>query len=243
MITTNLLFSLQGYQRRRLLEADDNVYLVQLAWKGGGRLILEEKEKLSVGGYYHSDLLYANNPHLNLSECRSEPMHLGGKVSPRIRRSSKMIASGVRRISRSFYGGGGHGHQHQDSSQLSVHHNVMTPTQPSPKPTRQRRMTTAAAGILAEPPLPSPRGLSPAATTQDCDKRMRRNSACSGFVYRQEVSDVVGEGADGGGGGGGGSNGAAAVSSGGGGDDGGGGGAKGSARKLSKVNLRKLKIW
>merc|ERR1719245_2882562 len=34
-------------KQRRILDPSENVYLVQLSWKGAGRLILEEKDKVS----------------------------------------------------------------------------------------------------------------------------------------------------------------------------------------------------
>ena len=74
---------------------------VQLAWKGAGRLILEEKEKLlregqlyqtaglSSPGHHvpHGTHLLSHNPHLNLSESHSEPFAaaVGHRVSPSIR--------------------------------------------------------------------------------------------------------------------------------------------------------------
>ena len=72
---------------------------VQLAWKGAGRLILEEKEKLlregqlypTAGGLpyspHHGDnRLLSHNPHLNLSETHSDPFAaVGHRVSPSIR--------------------------------------------------------------------------------------------------------------------------------------------------------------
>ncbi len=161
-------------KRKRVLDADENVYLVQLSWKGAGRLILEEKERLLRNGQlYHLDHLYANNPHLNLSEMHSEPLGgLGGKMSPRIRRSSKLIASGVRKISRSFYNSGGGGDR--------GHHHVAGDVSPRPAASRQRRMTTAAGGGFLTPEMgPSPTAassrslrLSPSLT------RPRRNSTC-----------------------------------------------------------------
>lgn len=153
---------------------------VQLAWKGAGRLILEEKEKLLREGllyptaglhsprHLHGDLLLSHNPHLSLAEMHSEPFgaSAGGHrgMSPSIRRSSKMIASGVRKISRSFYG---HGHQPQNAD------SAVYSAPSSPKVNRRRRMTTVAGNspLLTPPP----------------DTRERRNSACSGHrpLYRQ----------------------------------------------------------
>lgn len=130
----------QKGKRKRVLDAQENVYLVQLAWKGAGRLILEEKEKLLKEGQFYLDV--PNNPHLNVCETQSDPLSglaLAGKVSPRLRRSSKIIASGVRRISRSFYG--------SDANQ-SHSNNPLGMNKPQilrPKP-KQRRMTTVAAG-------------------------------------------------------------------------------------------------
>ena len=113
---------------------------VQLAWKGAGRLILEEREKLLREGLLYSTAglssprhhghghgdgnhLLSHNPHLHLSEMHSEPLgsHGGQRgVSPSIRRSSKMIASGVRKISRSFYLGGGHSHGHHNHDSVGA---------------------------------------------------------------------------------------------------------------------------
>ena len=162
---------------------------VQLAWKGAGRLILEEKEKLLREGllyptaglhsprHLHGDLLLSHNPHLSLAEMHSEPFaaSAGGHsrgMSPSIRRSSKMIASGVRKISRSFYLGGGHGHGHSNHDAADA----VCSAPSSPKVNRRRRMTTVAGNspLLTPPP----------------DTRERRNSACSGHrpLYRQVTS-------------------------------------------------------
>ena len=138
-------------KKKRVLDDQENVYLVQLAWKGAGRLILEEKEKLLREGQLYLDV--PHNAHLTICETHSDPLgghhhqgglHLSGKVSPRIRRSSKIIASGMRRFSRSLYGGDHSTTNAPQSSQtnLSIPH-AYTP-QHRPK---QRRVTTAAMSL------------------------------------------------------------------------------------------------
>jgi len=75
---------------KRIIDPSENVYLIQLSWKAAGRFILEEKDKLA-------------NEHGLLTETYSEPVQPGTGLSPSLRRHSRMIASSVRRISRSFY--------------------------------------------------------------------------------------------------------------------------------------------
>lgn len=65
----------KGNKHRRILEPSENVYLVQLSWKGAGRLILEDREKL-----LHS------NDHGLLTETHSDP---SGHLSPSLRRHSR----------------------------------------------------------------------------------------------------------------------------------------------------------
>eukprot|EP00095_Tigriopus_kingsejongensis_P008940 snap_masked-scaffold199_size265817-processed-gene-1.12 protein:Tk08940 transcript:snap_masked-scaffold199_size265817-processed-gene-1.12-mRNA-1 annotation:"1-phosphatidylinositol -bisphosphate phosphodiesterase epsilon-1-like" len=139
-------------KRKRVLDAQENVYLIQLAWKGAGRLILEQKEKLLKEGQFFLDV--PSNPHLNVCETQSDPLSglaLAGKVSPRLRRSSKIIASGVRRISRSFYGNDSSHHSQSNNNPLGM----SRPQILRPKP-KQRRMTTVAAGSpTLSPPMAS----------------------------------------------------------------------------------------
>ncbi len=173
-------------KRRRILEPDENVYLVQLGWKGGGRLILEEREKLlREGGHLHLDV--PPNSHLHICETHSDPLALAGKMSPRIRRSSKMIASGVRRLSRSFYGNDG-----------------ATSSSATGSSYKQRRMTTASGSVMSvSPSSPSLRDV-----TRDTADGEVAASAAVPAPSRQEDIQYSERG-----------------------------------RKLSKVNLRKLKIW
>jgi len=87
---------------KRIIDPSENVYLIQLSWKGAGRFILEDKDKLA-------------NEHGTLTETYSEPLGAKAGLSPSLRRQSRIIASGVRRLSRSFYGGSGEnlGHSHR----------------------------------------------------------------------------------------------------------------------------------
>ena len=64
-------------KQRRILDPSENVYLVQLSWKGAGRLILEEKDKVS-------------NEHGLLTETYSDPLSQGG-ISPSLRRHSRFV--------------------------------------------------------------------------------------------------------------------------------------------------------
>ena len=236
-------------KKKRVLDSSENVYLVQLAWKGAGRLILEEKEKLLREGQLHMDLGH-HNPHLNVCETHSDPiggLSMAGKVSPRIRRSSKIIASGVRRISRSFYGGESSSSSSSHGSGMNL--NVPGHGVPSRRP-KQRRVTTAAAMS------PSPSALSAlSAPNGDADVKQHHHLAAPGSSSssprRSSSARMGGErrhshltaaaspslepGSDPG------SlevaaNGKLQVP---------GGGEEGEkpGRKLSKVNLRKLKIW
>ena len=59
------------------MDPTENVYLVQLSWRGAGRLILEEKDKVS-------------NEHGMLTETYSDPIGGQGWSSPsNIRRHSR----------------------------------------------------------------------------------------------------------------------------------------------------------
>ena len=59
------------------MDTTENVYLVQLSWRGAGRLILEEKDKVS-------------NEHGMLTETYSDPVGGQGWSSPsNIRRHSR----------------------------------------------------------------------------------------------------------------------------------------------------------
>jgi hypothetical protein len=58
------------------LDPSENVYLVQLAWKGAGRLILEDKDKFA-------------NDHNHLTETFSDPLSHQGGLSPSLRRHSR----------------------------------------------------------------------------------------------------------------------------------------------------------
>ena len=64
-------------KQKRILDTTENVYLVQLSWRGAGRLILEEKDKVS-------------NEHGMLTETYSDPVGGQGWSSPsNIRRHSR----------------------------------------------------------------------------------------------------------------------------------------------------------
>ena len=238
-------------KRKRVLDNTENVYLVQLAWKGAGRLILEKKEKLLRDGQFFLDV--PGNSHLNVCETQSDPLsglHLAGKVSPRLRRSSKMIASGVRRISRSFYGGD----NSNSSSNSSSAWNLSAPhphggdlhargLSPAGKGQKQRRMTTASANL--SPPLFS---FSPSADLDDGvpaggsfkERRRRRQSgdvlletrAAESPDLRPPTVTVQPEGAS--------FNGTVTHPLG---EQSQESQEDPKTRRLSKVNLRKLKIW
>ena len=62
------------------MDPTENVYLVQLSWRGAGRLILEEKDKVS-------------NEHGMLTETYSDPIGGQGWSSPsNIRRHSRYLS-------------------------------------------------------------------------------------------------------------------------------------------------------
>ena len=63
-------------KQRRILDPTENVYLVQLSWKGAGRLILEEKDKIT-------------KEHGLLTETYSDPTLSQGGISPSLRRHSR----------------------------------------------------------------------------------------------------------------------------------------------------------
>ena len=63
---------------KRILDPSENVYLIQLSWKGAGRFILEDKDKLA-------------NEHGTLSETYSEPLGANAGLSPSLRRHSRYI--------------------------------------------------------------------------------------------------------------------------------------------------------
>lgn len=60
---------------KRIIDPSENVYLIQLSWKGAGRFILEDKDKLA-------------NEHGPLTESYSEPLGPSG-LSPSLRRHSR----------------------------------------------------------------------------------------------------------------------------------------------------------
>jgi phosphatidylinositol phospholipase C epsilon len=84
---------------QRLLNEDENVYLVQRSWTGGGKLTLLEREK-------NLARLRSLDPHPTIRETQSDPCPrpsvtvLGG--SPRMRRPNNLVGR-VRRFSRSLY--------------------------------------------------------------------------------------------------------------------------------------------
>ena len=67
---------------KRMIDPSENVYLIQLSWKGAGRFILEEKDKLA-------------SEHGLLTETYSDPsatsnnLNSGGGLSPSLRRHSR----------------------------------------------------------------------------------------------------------------------------------------------------------
>ena len=61
---------------KRIIDPSENVYLIQLSWKGAGRFILEDKEKLA-------------NEHGALSETYSDPLGGNAGLSPSLRRHSR----------------------------------------------------------------------------------------------------------------------------------------------------------
>ena len=78
--------------RHRIMNNDDNVYLVQNSWKGSGKLTLTERDKiyLKFKGLDH---------HPSIRETQSDPV-----FSPRTRRRNGLV-SRVRRLSRNIVGG------------------------------------------------------------------------------------------------------------------------------------------
>lgn len=64
---------------KRIIDPSENVYLIQLSWKGAGRFILEDKDKLA-------------NEHGPLTESYSDPLGSSGAaggLSPSLRRHSR----------------------------------------------------------------------------------------------------------------------------------------------------------
>ena len=61
---------------KRIIDPSENVYLIQLSWKGAGRFILEDKDKLA-------------NEHGALSETYSDPLGGNAGLSPSLRRHSR----------------------------------------------------------------------------------------------------------------------------------------------------------
>lgn len=64
---------------KRIIDPSENVYLIQLSWKGAGRFILEDKDKLA-------------NEHGPLTESYSDPLGSSGGaggLSPSLRRHSR----------------------------------------------------------------------------------------------------------------------------------------------------------
>ena len=61
---------------KRIIDPSENVYLIQLSWKGAGRFILEDKDKLA-------------NEHGTLTETYSEPLGTKAGLSPSLRRQSR----------------------------------------------------------------------------------------------------------------------------------------------------------
>jgi phosphatidylinositol phospholipase C epsilon len=84
---------------QRLLAEDENVYLVQSSWLGGGKLTLLEREK-------NLTRLRALDPHPSIRETQSDPCPRssisGVPGSPRMRRPNNLVGR-VRRFSRSLY--------------------------------------------------------------------------------------------------------------------------------------------
>ena len=75
---------------QRILNAEENVYLVQNSWKDSGKLTLTEREKVLVK-------LEGLDPHPSIRETQSAPVS-----SPRLRRPNGLV-NRVRRLSRSIY--------------------------------------------------------------------------------------------------------------------------------------------
>ena len=63
---------------KRIIDPSENVYLIQLSWKGAGRFILEDKDKLA-------------NEHGTLTETYSEPLGAKAGLSPSLRRQSRYV--------------------------------------------------------------------------------------------------------------------------------------------------------
>jgi hypothetical protein len=63
-------------RQRRILEAKENVYLAQLTWKGGARLVLEEKTRITFHPTF--DSIY----HPNVCETQSDPLGGSNRLMP-----------------------------------------------------------------------------------------------------------------------------------------------------------------
>ena len=78
----------------RMMNNDENVYLVQNSWKGSGKLTLTERDKVF--------LKFKNlDHHPSIRETQSDPV-----FSPRTRRRNGLV-NRVRRLSRNIVGGWG----------------------------------------------------------------------------------------------------------------------------------------
>jgi phosphatidylinositol phospholipase C epsilon len=81
---------------QRVLAEDENVYLVQSSWAGGGKLTLLEREK-------NLARLRSLDPHPSIRETQSDPCPRTSVTgSPRMRRPNNLVGR-VRRFSRSLY--------------------------------------------------------------------------------------------------------------------------------------------
>ncbi len=66
----------KGNKVKRIIDPSENVYLIQLSWKGAGRFILEDKDKVA-------------NEHGPLTESYSDPLGPTSGLSPSLRRHSR----------------------------------------------------------------------------------------------------------------------------------------------------------
>ena len=118
----------------RMLNTDENVYLVQNSWKDSGKLTLTERSKVLVK-------LQGLDHHPSIRETQSDPV-----CSPRLRRPNGLV-NRVRRLSRSIYYG-----QHltenieEESKQAAIERETVSDGEVSEeddKPERSRKVSKA----------------------------------------------------------------------------------------------------
>jgi len=87
-------------RQRRILEPKENVYLAQLTWKGGARLVLEEKNRIALHPMFDS----ASHP--NVCETQSDPVGGPNRLMPGnlLLTFSSDVSSTIFFINRRLYG-------------------------------------------------------------------------------------------------------------------------------------------